>query len=106
MLPNIIAITETKLKIKAPEIKLEGYVFEDCRTTTQTVGAGIYISEGTNYNVRDDISIELDRCEEKWIEINSIHTAISERATSAIIEIVYQHQAVHTKRFAINCVRK
>ena len=69
VLPSIIAVTETKLKINSPEINLEGYTFEDCRTTTNAGGAGIYISEGTNYTVRNNISIQLDRCEEKWIEI-------------------------------------
>lgn len=100
ILPNIIAVTETKLMINSPTVELQGYKeLEDCRITTHAGGAGVYILEGMKHTVREDISIRIDRCEEKWIEVNTVNDSKSSKETSVVIGVVYRHPSSSYKTF-------
>ena len=75
-LPDLIAITETKLRLNDlkeknyQNIDLEGYKFEDCPTPTEKGGAGIYISNCIESKIREELCLNLDRCEDIWVEIH------------------------------------
>ena len=98
ILPNIIGVTETKLKLNSDSIEIGGYIFEDCRTTTEAGGAGLYISEDINYKVREDLSIQIDQCEDKWIEVTTKSSKSSQIETQIVVGIVYRHPRGSIKR--------
>ena len=93
-LPDIVGVTETKVKDTTNETDIDGYSFEHCSSPTEAGGAGIYIANFIDYSVRDDLSMGLDNCEDVWIEVvsqnESKHTKFSS-LKNIVIGIVYRH---------------
>ena len=89
--PNIIGVTETKLKINSDSIDIEGYDFVGCPTATEAGGAGIFISNSFDYSVRDDLSLRYDKCEDVWIQINSNSKHNAQNMNKIVVGVVYRH---------------
>ena len=54
-LPNIIAITETKLTENSQQnVNIPGYNFVGVNSKTSDGGVGFYISENINFKTRND----------------------------------------------------
>ena len=107
-LPDLIAITETKLRLNDlkeknyQNIDLEGYKFEDCPTPTEKGGAGIYISNCIEYKIREDLCLNLDRCEDIWVEIQlgkSGNEINRKNINKLIVGVVYRHPGSQYKEF-------
>ena len=110
-MPDIIGVTETKLplsetdkqsktKNSAKNIDLKGYYFEDCPTPTDAGGAGIYISKHLDYDVRNDLKLNLDRCEDFWIQlINDKNKKEGSESNNLVIGVVYRHPGSQFKEF-------
>ena len=69
-LPKIIAISETKLKSsKVCNVNLNNYSFLHNDSITQAGGVGLYVHSNIKYLIREDLFIDLEGCENLWIEI-------------------------------------
>ena len=112
-LPDIIGVTETRILENGNDsrnTKLEGYNFEHCPTPTDAGGAGVYISKQIEYEVRDDLYLDLERCEDIWIQIKlhndkkvynkAVHTGNTQsKLNHLIVGIVYRHPGSQFKEF-------
>ena len=74
-LPDIIGVTETKLKEHLNEIDIDGYDFEHCSSSTEAGGAGIYVANYLEYFVRKDLSLNEETSEDMWVEITTKNTS-------------------------------
>ena len=68
-MPDVLGITETRLKDDSFLVQLTGYRFESHHSQTDAGGVGIYIRDSLQYNIREDLAIDLEHCEEKWVKI-------------------------------------
>ena len=85
--PEVITITETKLKsetVTTNILDIQGYNFIHTPTCTEYGGAGIYIRSGIKYEIRDDLRLNIDDCEDAWIEVLT-------NDKSVIISSIYRH---------------
>ena len=93
-LPDIIGVTETKLKEHLNEIDIDGYDFEHCSSSTEAGGAGIYVANYLEYFVRKDLSLNDETSEDMWVEITTKNTSRGAKYSdlkNLIIGIVYRH---------------
>ena len=72
-LPDIIAISETKLQAKF-NFCLNGYNFIQNNSSTKAGGVGMFIKNHMNYTVTDEYNLNYFGCEEMWIKINMNHS--------------------------------
>ena len=63
ILPDVLAVTETKLDDGKDAPELDGYDFECFNSSTNAGGVGAYISNDFNYTTRDDLRMDLPHCE-------------------------------------------
>ena len=99
-MPDVLGITETRLKDDPFLVQLTGYRFESHHSQTDAGGVGIYIRDSLQYNIREDLAIDLEHCEEKWVEI-IVDTSKKQvkAAKSIVIGIIYRHKENNTKSF-------
>ena len=95
-MPDIIGISETRLKSENEEISLSGYDFEGCPTPTDAGGVGIYIRDDFDYDIREDMNVNVEDCEEKWIEIKLKDTTPRQGVNNSkdkkfVVGIIYRH---------------
>ena len=71
--PEIIALTETKLKENyiSGNIELPGYKFIHVNSSTLAGGVGFYIKEKIKFSVLEEFSIYVDAVENMWIRIET-----------------------------------
>ena len=101
-LPDIIGVTETRLEEHLSEIDIDGYEFEPCFSPTQAGGVGVYVANYLEYSVRRDLALNLDHCEDLWIEIcthaKTKHTKFKDNK-KIVVGIIYRHPGSQYKRF-------
>ena len=97
--PNIIGVTETKLKVNSDSIDIEGYQFEGCPTKTEAGGAGMFISNVIDYDLREDLSINHTNCEDIWIQVSTSNMINGQNKKPLIIGVVYRHPGGNFKSF-------
>ena len=99
-MPDVIGISETRIDGDSYLVKLPGYEFKNCDSPTSAGGVGIYIRENLNFDVRDDLKLDIDNCEDKWIEINvNSSKQKSKGAEKIVIGIIYRHPGNNFKLF-------
>ena len=69
VLPPVIALSETKLSDTSATPPLEGYSFVHKNSPSAAGGVAFYISDTLKFNVRQDLCLSVDNCEDLWIEI-------------------------------------
>ena len=82
-LPNVIAITETKLSTKFSSV-LRGYKFEQSNSKTLAGGVGLLIGDSLDYQIINDYSLNVEECEELWAKVTLCYTEI-------IFCVIYRH---------------
>ena len=87
-LPDIIAVTETRLKTGKSIPTLDGYTFENVNSPTDAGGVGVYVSNELNYCVKTDLSLGLKYCEDIWLKLDL------KDGKPLIIGIIYRHPPV------------
>ena len=92
-LPDIIGVTEIKLDEHLAEIDIDGYEFEPCFSNTQAGGVGVYIGNYLDSNIRRDLKLNLDHCEDVWVEIQS------NKRKSIIVSAIYRHPKQNFLKF-------
>ena len=95
-MPDIIGISETKLMDVEHAQSLTGYKFEGCPTATSAGGVGIYIHEDIGYNVREDLKLNVENCEDVWVELILKGSAPRKNTNcrndkTLVIGIIYRH---------------
>ena len=104
-LPDIICTTETKLlvgKDVPPEVGLAGYEFEHCPTPTDKGGAGIFVADYLEYDIRNDLHLNMDRCEDIWVQLK-VKSNENKRdysdCNNLVIGVIYRHPGSQYKEF-------
>ena len=99
-MPDVLGISETRIDDDSYLVKLQGYEFVSCDSPTAAGGVGIYIREDLNYDVRDDLKLDVESCEDKWVEIIlDSSNANQKRTETFIVGIVYRHPGNNFKTF-------
>ena len=93
-LPDVLAITESKLKKDDNEPPMPGYRFEGTPTKTDFGGVGVYLSSDLkNYSIRKDLELEADHCEDIWVDVATDQPG--KEITNVVIGIIYRHPNHH-----------
>ena len=91
-MPDVLGISETRIDDDSYLVEVEGYEFESCESPTAAGGVGIYIRKNLQYDVRDDLSLDDEKCEDKWVEIHLGNPNKHQKDTEKIvIGIIYRH---------------
>ena len=90
-LPDIIAISETKLNNKL-SFNLQGYNFIQNNSKTKGGGAGMFIKENISYNLCKFPQLNRLNCEDLWVtvKINNIEK---------VFGVVYRHPSNNFVQF-------
>ena len=84
--PEIIAISETKLKENnIHNINIPGYSFINTNSRTAAGGVAIYIANELDFFRRRDIELSGDNIESCWVEIRR------EKLKNVVIGCIYRH---------------
>jgi len=83
-MPDLMAVTETRLTSFKDAKGMDGYSFECVNSPTQAGGVGIYISDNNNYSLRDDLQLNLDNCEDIWLNVEL-------QDKSIVVGVIYRH---------------
>ena len=94
-LPNIIAISETKLSDNNPfNTSIPGYSFLSVNSKTSAGGVGFYVSENVNFKRRNDLDLGLrEGLENCWIEIER------KKQKNIVIGCIYRHPSQNRECF-------
>ena len=82
--PDIIALTETRLNDNSPIKNITLQKYEIINTNSKTTAGGLLVRQSINYKMRDDLRLNIEECEDIWIEIGNNHN-------SQIFGAVYRH---------------
>ena len=87
-LPDIIALTETKLSPnQIPiNIELEGYEFVHCDSSFKSESVGFYIKKAITYKLKHNINLNLANVKDLWIEVLT-------KTGPTAIEVIYRHSS-------------
>ncbi len=101
-LPDIMGVTETRLldnKDIPANIELTGYDFEHCPTKTSAGGAGIYIANYLDYEIRNDLNLNLERCEDIWVNLKLKKKSKNDKTDELVVGVIYRHPGSQIKEF-------
>ena len=83
--PDVVAISETKLNASSvSNINFDNYKFLHNDSVTCAGGVGLYVRETLKFQLRDDLLLHLQDCEDLWLEIES-------KETNFIIAVIYRN---------------
>ena len=97
--PDIIGVTETKLNGNSSQPEIEGYKFENVDSKSSAGGVGIFVANQIDYILREDLRLNIDDCEDIWIEV-STKTSNSRNRESMVIGLIYRHPRTHYLKFS------
>ena len=93
-LPDIVCITETKLKDNyQTKPNMTGYSMECINSTTNAGGVGIYIKSNISYKITKNFQLNLSGCEDIWVDINL------NNKENLTIGVVYKHPNTNLHAF-------
>ena len=105
--PDIIAVSETGLKdpkvagfgeyIESEHVALNGYNFERTDTPTNKGGVGVYVTDQLDYDIKDDLRLNVDNCEDLWLEIFADRK--KKDKNPLILGVIYRHPNTPLKAF-------
>ena len=83
--PNGIAISETKLNPNSVStVNLSNYKFFRNDSPTNAGGVGLYINDAIKCCLRNDLFLNLIKCEDLWLEIEC-------KDSTLILALIYRH---------------
>ena len=86
ILPDIIAISETKLKLsQVYNAKLSGYHFYHKGTTTSWGGVGLLIKETLSISICKELDLNIPNCENMWTQLDLGNNK------KCIVGVIYRH---------------
>ncbi len=97
--PDIISVNETWINDNKGLIySLKGYSFIFTPCDGMVGGTGFFIKSSINFSIVNDISINLDNCEDKWIKISLPNN------NNLIIGSIYRHPSYLFRNFETRLV--
>ena len=88
-LPDILTLSDTMILGRSiPEI--DGYIFEYVDSPTQAGGVGAYLSNHLKYSLRSDLSLNVEHCEDMWIDLD-VNSVNSKHNKHFIVGVIYRH---------------
>ena len=108
-LPDIMGITETRLKGDNIESDIPDYDFVHKGSELYAGGTGIYIANYLEYSRRKDLEMDLENCENIWVEIHAKKSSIKTKylgIQNLVIGMVYRHPGSQYKDFSCGPVSK
>ena len=76
-MPDAIAISETKLNANSPlNLNFANYEFIRNDSITHAGGVGLYVRDSLRFILRKDLSLNLQHCEDLWLEVESEKSSI------------------------------
>ena len=120
--PSIIALSETGLvepasknrfeiglkeHVDSEHVAISGYKFERNDTKTNKGGVGVYIRDHLDYDIKDDLRLKVDNCEDLWLEIFDDRATKDKKQTtnSFILGVIYRHPNTPFKSFTHHLCR-
>ena len=95
ILPDIIAMSETKLKLsQVYNAKLSGYHFYHKGTTTRWGGVGLFIKESLSISICKEFDLNIPNCEDMWIQLDLKNNK------KCIVGVIYKHHKQKLSEFA------
>ena len=108
-LPDIIAVSETGLNdhIESEQVALNGYNFERNDSPTNKGGVGVYVSDQLDYDVNNDLRMNIENCEDLWFEISGGSSTKHKEYTntSLTIGVIYRHPNTPFRSFTHHLCR-
>ena len=102
-LPDIICATETRIlvgKDVPPNVGIKGYRFEHCPTPTDKGGAGIFVADYLDFDIRNDLYLNLHRCEDIWVQLKpNENKKCDNKCIDLVIGVIYRHPGSQIKEF-------
>ena len=92
-LPDVIALTETRLKKGKIIPDLNNYSFECKDSPTEAGGVGVYVSNDLTYCISKDLCLNVNHCKNVWLKIKT------NEGKDLIIGIIYRHPGHHFQHF-------
>ena len=93
-LPDIIAITESKVNSNTNEklLQIDGYKkpLKD-NSKTSAGGVYVYVSNSISSKIREDLKMDIDNCENVWLEVNYKNTKSKTKSEGVIVGLIYRH---------------
>ena len=83
--PDIIAVSETKLKRSMALPHLPGCNFVECDSETNAGGVGLFIKLNYSFNVVNSLKLEANHCEDVWVEVKLLNS------DSSVVGAIYRH---------------
>ena len=84
-MPEVIAVSETKLNsFSTSNVNIPNYKLLRNDSNTCAGEVGLYIEDTIKLRVRDDLLLNLQHCEDLWIEIES-------KFSTFIFALIYRH---------------
>ena len=65
--PEIIAISETKINLNSTNFLISQYLLH-VDSKTNAGGMSLHIKQNIRFNVRHDLTVQVEKCENLWIE--------------------------------------
>ena len=86
ILPDIIAMSETKVKLsQVYNAKLSGYHFYLKGTTTSWGGVGLFIKESLSISICKEFDLNIPNCEDMRVQLDL------GRNKKCIVGVIYRH---------------
>ncbi len=101
-MPDIIGVTETKLTVNKDipnNIGLKNYNFEHCPTMLASGGAGIFIANNLEYEIRNDLQLHIERCEDIWVNVNLKKYSKKCTENNLVVGVIYRHPGSQITEF-------
>ena len=93
--PEIIAISETKINSNSTvNFSIPQYFFLHINSKTNAGGVALYIKENIRLNARNDLNVQVEKCENLWIEIEQ-----KPHSKKLIVGVIYRHPTYDFKTF-------
>ena len=93
--PEVIGISETKINENISlNLQIPNYLFFHNDSSTNAGGTGMYIKQNLKYKLRQDLSLNVPKCEDTWVEIETNHGCI-------IVAVIYRHPETNFQTFEI-----
>ena len=109
-LPDIIALTETKINTKTnmKMLQIPGYTFYKENSKTASGGVGVFVSNSIKPNERADLQIQIDDCENIWIEVKSKNVCLkkSNKPQIIVFGLIYRHPTFNFSDFKVALSRQ
>ena len=99
VLPEVIAITETKLNNKNKHLTtLDHYEFIHVDSKSQASGVDFYMRKDLKFNIEKQLNLDLPDCESLFVKIKE-SSAITKGEKNTLIGVIYRHPHNNVKKF-------